>query len=272
MRTYKEYRTILEHWERGVNKKAIARLTGIPRATIRDCIERYETVEKLEGQAAIKFEPLLIAILHNELVPDHEQLYRAYAYLLGIYLGDGYINVTPRVYRLRVSLDARYPGIIQECAQALQTLLPENQVGFVENWYQGKVSDIDVSCFYKHWPDVFPQHGMGMKHTRLIQLEPWQQRIVDKYPLLFWKGLYHSDGSRFSNVVKGKDYPRYQFTNMSEDIIRLFCETCDKLGLQWTEKKRRARPGAVRDERVGDIFISKRKDVELLDREVGPKR
>lgn len=41
MRTYEEYERILTLWESGENKKAIARITGIPRATVRDFINRY---------------------------------------------------------------------------------------------------------------------------------------------------------------------------------------------------------------------------------------
>jgi hypothetical protein len=51
---------------------------------------------------------------------------------------------------------------------------------------------------------LFPQHGTGKKHTRPISLEDWQERIVNSFPLEFFRGLYHSDGSRFSNVVNGK--------------------------------------------------------------------
>lgn len=268
MRTYEEYKQILSLWQEDVNKKAISRITGIPRGTVRGCIEKFGNLETLEAHAREAVEPILLQILHNSLSSEHEHLYQAYAYLLGIYLGDGCITKGPRAYRLRVSLDAKYPGIIDTCAKSIQTLLPENIVGYVENWYQGHVSHIDVSCWYKHWPALLPQHDSGRKHERAIQLEAWQTRIVSAYPLLFWKGLYHSDGSRFNNVVKGKAYPRYQFTNSSEDIIRLFCDASTQLGLQWTSKERPPRNGVSQY----DIFISKRKDVEFLDREIGPKQ
>jgi hypothetical protein len=302
MRTYDEYRVILAHWENRVNKKAIARLTGIPRATVRDCINRFGSRDNFERYADANRTPELVHILRGEPElkqqenqafeqasveedadaiiktvksvagnPEYCEVNKAYAYMLGLYLGDGSISRNRRVYRIRVSLDARYPGIIESCKQALTVLLPGNQIGIVEHYYHDRLSYVDVSCFYKHWPDVFPQHGIGMKHTRTIQLELWQQGIVDEYPLQFWKGLYHSDGSRFSNVVNGKDYPRYQFTNMSRDIIRLYCNICDKLGLQWTEKTRRPKPDAAHHDTSTDVYISKRKDVEFLDREVGPK-
>ena len=49
----------------------------------------------------------------------------SYAYLLGIYLGDGCISDHPRgVCRLRITLDAIYPGIAAECATAIEAVAP----------------------------------------------------------------------------------------------------------------------------------------------------
>jgi hypothetical protein len=54
----------------------------------------------------------------------------AYAYLLGMYLGDGYVATHARgVHRLRISLDPRYPGIIDGCEKAISGLLPGARVG-----------------------------------------------------------------------------------------------------------------------------------------------
>lgn len=85
-------------------------------------------------------------------------------------------------------------------------------------------------------------HGPGKKHERRIALEPWQQAIVDAHPWQFTRGLIHSDGCRITNwttrIVAGErkryEHPRYFFTNVSDDIRRLFTDTCDKLGVQWT--------------------------------------
>jgi hypothetical protein len=264
MRTFEEYKLILELWEQGFPKKRIAIMTGIPRPTVRDCIERYGSVEGLERQREHASKSSVEYALRRIVDAENGEVHKAYAYLLGLYLGDGSIVKMRRVYRLRVTLDAKYPNIIQSCFQTIKFLFPQNKIGIVEHFYQGKLSCVDVSGYYKHWPVIFPQHAYGSKkHEREIKLEDWQQQIVDTYPLEFFRGLYHSDGSRFSNVVKGKDYPRYAFTNNSDDIRRLFCETCDRLGIHWTEKAqyRKAR----------DIFISKRKDVEYLDSVIGPK-
>src|SRR5262249_27339803 len=118
MRNYDEYKQILELWELGINKKAISRYTGIPRATIHDCINRYGTIAELDRQSAESLEPTLIKVLRNEIEGDYETVLKAYAYLLGLYLGDGNIVHMRRIYRLRVSLDIRYPNIIASCMQA----------------------------------------------------------------------------------------------------------------------------------------------------------
>jgi len=261
MRAYEEYLEILKLWELGISKRMIASVTGIPRGTVTDCIKRYRSVQELEANQYLASKSTADEVLIRIWDFDNERVQKAYAYLLGLYLGDGVISNASRVFRLRIALDKRYPSIIRSCIQTIEIVLPENEVGIVDG--RGCVH---VSCYHKFWPEIFPQHGEGRKHNRSIILEEWQQQIVDRYPLEFFRGLYHSDGSRFSNVVNGKDYPRYQFTNHSDDICKLFRDTCDKLGLHWTVKHRKSL-----GESATDIFISKRKDVEYLDQVVGPK-
>jgi hypothetical protein len=263
MREYEEYQQILALWELGIAKKRIAITLDIPRATVRDCIERYGSLNGLEENRERASRSTPDETLSSICDPQNKVIQEAYAYLLGMYLGDGNITKVRNVYRIRVTLDARYPGIIQSCSEAIQIVLPDNQVGIVERFYRDRLSCVDVSCFHKFWPDIFPQHGKGSKHTREIKLQDWQQSIVDRHPLEFFRGLYHSDGSRFSNIVNGKDYPRYQFTNISDDIRQMFCATCDLLNLHWTEKALRGKST--------DIFISKRADVSFLDQHIGPK-
>ena len=104
-----------------------------------------------------------------------------------------------------------------------------------------------------------------MKHKRKITFEDWQWAIIDEFPLEVFRGLYHSDGSRSQNIVKGKNYVRYMFGNKSEDILGLFTYVCDKLNIHWTMKI----PTKSRDVKV--IYISTRADVAYLDDVVGAK-
>ena len=51
----------------------------------------------------------------------------SYAYLLGAYLGDGYVANTGRSFQLVITLDAIYPDIIEECRAAIVLSLPSSR-------------------------------------------------------------------------------------------------------------------------------------------------
>lgn len=180
-----------------------------------------------------------------------------YSYLLGLYLGDGCLSLMPRgVYKLRIALDIRYVNIIDECAHATRLMRPPpgTKVGFTHG-----LGYVEVSGHWKHWPCLFPQHAPGPKHLRTIELEPWQQEIAVAHPRRLLRGLIHSDGCRDKNVVLGKSYPRYSFSNESAGIRQIFMDVCDRLGIHWT------RP------REAVVAISRRADVAFMDTFIGPK-
>jgi hypothetical protein len=180
-----------------------------------------------------------------------------YSYLLGMYLGDGCLTEHQRgVYSLRITLDLRYGGIIDECRRAILAVRnnPEAKVG-----KSLLVGCVQIGSYWKHWPCLFPQHGAGPKHLRKIELEPWQQEIADAHPDRLLRGLIHSDGCRFVNRVNGKGYLRYQFRNNSEDIRRVFCRACDVYGVSWKQSY------------WNTISVSRGADVRRLDLSVGPK-
>ena len=186
----------------------------------------------------------------------------SYAYLLGLYLGDGTLSTHPRgVFRLRIFLDRAYPVIVGECQAAMGIVLPASKVGVAHH----KTERVEeVNSFSKHWPHLFPQHGPGVKHKRKIELEPWQERIVERHPGRLLRGLIHSDGCRVVNRIrhpkKTYEYPRYFFCNRSLDIQRIFCDACDKLGVKW------------RQDGPWNISVARKEAVATMDRHVGPKR
>ncbi len=225
------------------NTTRMARMTGIPRSTIRDWIKpnprRRRSTPPQSPSALIAGLPW----------PD-------YSYLLGIYLGDGTLSVSRRgVYRLRVVMDIRYPGIIAVCVAAMRAVMPRNRVLVQRRRYRA----VEIGCSSKSWPILFPQHGSGPKHLRRIELVDWQREIVAHHPREFIRGLIHSDGCRSLNWVNGKGYPRYFFTQVSDDIRNLFCETCDLLGVQW------------RLNRWNSVSIARAPSVAILDSFIGPK-
>jgi hypothetical protein len=179
----------------------------------------------------------------------------AYAYLLGMYLGDGTLSAAARsVFKLRIVLDLKYPGIIEECRTAMARVLP-NVVGMVN-----RPGCVELHSHSRHWICMFPQHGPGVKHRRPIVLEPWQQAIaLDRHPQALLRGLIHSDGCRVLNRVNGTAYPRYHFTNHSDDIKAIFMEACERVGV------------ACRPNNRWTLSVARRESVATLDRFVGPK-
>ncbi|AKN72978.1 hypothetical protein QR97_27355 [Streptomyces sp. PBH53] len=240
----------------GRSLSSVSREMGISRYAIRSWQTRIEPVEHV-GKPCPRCQE----------VPGPPENPAAYAYLFGLYLGDGCINAHHRgVYFMRVVLDNAWPGIIDACEGALRAVRPDNSVFRVRR--QGCVV---VTATSKHWPCLFPQHGPGPKHNRKIALEPWQQAIVDAHPWDFVRGLIHSDGCRITNwttrVVAGErkryEYPRYFFTNKSDDIRGLYTGTLDKLGIEWTH--------CTRDGNPYHISVAKKASVALMDAHVGPK-
>jgi Homeodomain-like domain len=230
----------------GLSTSEVARRVGVPRSTVRDWLAgRRPAAWHLGGAACYEC----------RAAHDFDGLPASYVYLLGMYLGDGCLSAHPRgVYKLRISLDARYPGIAAECARAIREVMPNNRIGRV-----GYGTWNEVFSYSKSWPCLFPQHGPGRKHEREIALTDWQSRLVARWPALLLRGLIHSDGCRFQNTGRGWSHPRYSFANHSEDIKKIFCDACDLMGLHWT----------LAGEKT--VYVSKKADVAILDRFVGPK-
>jgi hypothetical protein len=187
---------------------------------------------------------------------------RAYALLLGWYLGDGHIVRVCRVHVLNVVSDVAYPGLLDEIERTMLLVRPAGHVHRVAG--HGCTA---VKIYWRHWPCLFPQHGPGMKHTRPIVLDPWQREIVERHPREFLRGLFHSDGCRITNwtrrpvagEMKRYEYPRYFFSNESADILGLCAWALDLLGIAYRRPRRNA------------LSIARREAVAALDEFVGPK-
>jgi hypothetical protein len=141
-----------------------------------------------------------------------------------------------------------------ECALVMGELL-SNRVAM-----KNRQGCADVYSNSKHWPCLLPQHGPGLKHGRAIVLLAWQRLIVDRFPAPLLRGLIHSDECRVPNKVNGREYPRYEFSNASSDILSLFARACDLLDVQW-------RPRGPRT-----VSVARRASVLRLDQFIGPKR
>lgn len=234
--------------DEGLTTLEVSRLTGIPRSTI-----RYWLAHGRRRDPDPHSPPCGIDLGQFDA--------SMYAYLLGMYLGDGCISYhRSGGYRLRIFVDSRQPLIARECAAAIKAVVPPKEPLI----YKRRDSQcLEISRYWKHWPCVFPQHGAGRKHQRPIVLTPQQREIVFRCPRPFLRGLIHSDGTRIIATERKRNNirraARYAFSNRSEDILGLFAEACETVGVRYT------RPS------VKQIAIYRKASVALLDEFIGPK-
>jgi hypothetical protein len=232
----------------GLSLSQVSRETGVSRSTLRDWRACPAPRSRTSGCPRCEDSPVDQA---------------AYTTLLGYYLGDGCLSRAPRYWALRVSCDARLPGIVDDVEAAILVLRPAGKVFRVS-----APGVVVVQAHWQHWICLFPQHGPGRKHERPVVLEGWQRALVEQQPAAFLRGLFHSDGSRVRNwarrSVAGRpkryDYPRWQFTNVSADIRELCGWALDLADIAWRQSNH------------DTISVSRREAVARLDALIGPKR
>lgn len=181
---------------------------------------------------------------------------------LGFYLGDGHIAHFARYSALRVACDSKYLGIIDDVERVLREVHPDRPVHRVR-----APGCIVVQSNWKHWPCLFPQHGPGRKHERHLGMAEWQRVIVQEHPGSFLRGLFHSDGClvknwatrRFAGRIKRYEYPRWQFVNESDEIMRWCGEALDLVDIAYRQTNRRT------------LSVSGRADVARLTELIGVK-
>ena len=245
-------RAALELLSTGLSLNAVSKRTGVSRAALRE----WRDLPDLRGRGRVSGCPRgCTGEAPTSLAGD-------YSALLGFYLGDGCLSATRTHFVLRVSCDASYPGIIADITERIEAVHPGAGVCHVP-----APGAVVVQNCWKHWPCLFPQHGPGRKHERVLGMQPWQWEIVERHPAAFLRGLFHSDGCRTNNwtsrMVSGRpkryDYPRWQFVNASEEIRRWCCDALDLLGIPWRQSNRKT------------ISVSTRAGVGRLDELIGPK-
>jgi hypothetical protein len=241
----------------GLTLSEVSRRTGVSRAALK--------VWRDDPEAALN--PALVSSCPRcDVPPTPPEPLSSYAYLLGLYLGDDRISPVglsaKEIWAMRIVCADAWPGLRDECVQALRAIRPANKVRLIQ-----KQGCTEVNSHSKHWPCLFSQHAPGVKHERKIELRQWQQQIVDEHAGAFVRSLIHSDGSRFANRVRrvlptGErwyEYPRYLFGNESADIRNLFTDALDILDIEW------------RRSRSNTISIARREAVARLDEFVRPK-
>jgi len=245
MRTSKEINEIRECWKQGLNQSETGRSLGIPRPTIKDYFKRFSKGDMMYIKPSSLLEILLLE------PPKRE----AYSYLLGLYLGDGHIVKTKplkngnAVYKFRIFQDAKYINLIQLCIDRMK-LVFETEVNLCN-----QPGCKEIVCYKNNIPDIFPQHGPGKKHLRDIVLTDWQKDIIKQYPKEFIKGLIHSDGCRYVLKQNGYEYVKYEFKNMSRDILGYFDWACSLIDVD-TRRHSNNKASVLRTKKDVDIFES----------------
>lgn len=243
----------LKLYNEGYNLSQISRELNINRTTIRFWINgKY----KIDRNSVDNFIPKNYIIENN--------LQEIYSYILGLYLGDGYINKQGRTYKIRFFLDAKYQALNEYVKAKLSKLFPRNKVNVVKtkklNSDQNSMEVI--YCHNNYMLLLFPQHGPNKKHQRKISLEDWQLEILD--PKSFLTGLFHSDGSYYFN--NNSHTHQYCFSNYSKEIIELFRNCLSHFSIEHYLSKTQ-----VNDNMKYQVFITRKKSVENLNSIIGTK-
>lgn len=242
MRTEKEYQKVINFKDVGLNNCEISKILNIPRTTINDWIKNKPNFNKFQKT---NFNP-------KKYIEDNN-LNETYSYILGLYLGDGYINKMKRTYKLRIVNDVKYSKLNMFIKLQLEKLFPSNVVGFVNrNTY------LEIYVHSNKLEKLFPQHEVGRKHQRKIILTNWQTEIISNKYLLI--GLFHSDGCYYINKVNGYEYESYSFSNKSLDIHKIFQTCCNNLGLSYTKTNK-----------MNETQLRKRDVVNYLKDNIGTK-
>lgn len=251
VRTEVEFRQVKVLTLTELSDYKIAELTGVPRHTVWRWRHRAEPPKGHSNGVASDWQ-----------IRDEP----AYCYLLGCYLGDGHlIHRPPNAWSLRVACDRRYPAVIEEILSAMTRTFPEARP--TQRAVSGSASEV-LHISHQAVGRAFPQHGRGRKHLRPITLADWQLELTHQHPQRFLRGLVHSDGCRTTNRFRTKlpsgrvaeyEYARYFFSNLSDDIRRIFVEHCELLGVRVTQSNAR------------NLSVSHKRSVALLDSFIGPK-
>jgi len=235
----------------GIPFGEICRILGLPRRTVGNWLHG----ERGRQQMTRSPEPSRCSRCRPAPGPPGDPA--AYAYLLGLYLGDGHLVTRAKVPVLRVYCTASWPDLIDQCETAMLTVLARKVQRIP------KRGCVAVQSYSSHWPCLLPQHGPGVKHKRAIQLTEWQLPLIERNRGYFLRGLFHSDGCRVTNRIrrgaKTYEYPRYNFSNESTDIMRLCQDSLNALGIDWRMCRRNM------------LSVARRDAVAALDRHVGPK-
>ena len=187
----------------------------------------------------------------------------SYAYLLGAYLGDGYIVLTRRgVYRLRVACDlaASQHRVVDRARDRGRARAPSrSSAAPALPARAGCLVVLEALAVPVPAARPRPQARAAHRARALAAADrrrPPRAARARAHPLR-WLAAHQShqapEADRTSTSATSS-------ANRSDDIKRIFCDACDALGVQWRVMNR------------DSISVARRASVARLDEFIGPKR
>lgn len=149
------------------------------------------------------------------------------AYIVGVAIGDGNLsNPNGRAVRLRITCDAKYPGILKNIQNHLHLVMPTNKISLI----QGKRNFFDISCYSNKWEKLLGWKAKGgPKHAQNISIPTWIKN-KKSYSISCLKGLFETDGS----VYKDRKYLMINFVTAIPSLAFEIKEMLEKMGFQST--------------------------------------
>ncbi len=205
---------IISLFESGYSDRKISMKLSIDRSTVK----KYKNISSDNTPKTF-----------SSIIDIDDNVKKFYAYILGLYLGDGDISKYARTYRLRLyfhSINDR--DVIERAVYSLSKLFPKNKISTYDQLH---AKCTVVSVYNSAIPELFPQHGSGKKHSRCVSLTNSQINILDKKCSKFLlAGLHDSDGSFYLEANR----ERFMFANTSIDIINLYKELLELYNIHYT--------------------------------------
>lgn len=236
--TKEQYDLVLKYKNEGFSTKEVESLVDVSYYTIQnwfsgggnilyaeDYIEKYEKFNDFEIKTKNDFFEFIK--IFNKL--EEKECIALYSYLFGLYLGDGNIYDFHRTKRISYALDLKYTDLNNFTMKCMEKFFGKPPKYFDKRLFKHPSNSIMLQFSSKYLNILFPQHGHGLKNTRLIELKDWQKEILN--PVEFFRGFIYSDGCYV--VANGFDSNRYEFCNTSNDIIEIYKENLQKINIRF---------------------------------------
>ncbi len=178
----------------------------------------------------------------GKIIPNPPELIKSavLAELYGLAIGDGHIQVFPRTERLSITLDAKYPYLIERTAEFLWKVFKKKVV-------RAKAKHTNAVQVYIYQKDIAKRMGFPSGNRSRVRkhIPDWIWKS-EEYRLACIKGLLEAEGS-LSIHLPTCTY-NFQFANFNQYLLKEMKLALEMLGLH-----PEVRPKAVRLRRRHEV-------------------